>query len=419
VSAPLASLPDKFSYRLDLSGAATPRLLKRRPLHRWFYFPHSYSPELVDVILDSWGLPADSSLVDPFVGAGTTLVVAKERGHRAIGTDLSPLAILLANAKVADYDPEALRSATGAVVATVASDDRSPGPRSPRMTRALTDSEFAQFWKLSQAIVKTADPCRDFLLVALVGIVSRFSRAVSDGGWFRWLDKPEQAHLVLPTFSNQVDRMLADVEPITPSVVDQSPPLRQKALLHDARSIHSLGQVFDGLITSPPYPNRHDYTRVFQIELLLLGSDEDEVFRIRHNSLRSHVEAAAPPNADLGQYSVPPSLHGCLDEMPVDVDPRVPRMVRGYFEDMYLSLLSARRCVRPGGNLALVVGNVRHAGVVVPVDEILAEVGEEAGLQWTRTCVIRLRGNSAQQMGTYGRVPSREGIVFFRVPEHE
>ncbi|HIQ01500.1 MAG TPA: hypothetical protein EYH30_05155 [Anaerolineales bacterium] len=39
--------------RLDLSRAATPRLLRRRPVHRWFAFPHSYSPELVEAVLEA------------------------------------------------------------------------------------------------------------------------------------------------------------------------------------------------------------------------------------------------------------------------------------------------------------------------------------------------------------------------------
>ena len=81
-------------YRLDLARAATPRDLKDRPRHRWFYFPHSYSAELVNAILDDWQLPDDSYLLDPFVGAGTTMIVARERGINVTGFDLSPLSVL-------------------------------------------------------------------------------------------------------------------------------------------------------------------------------------------------------------------------------------------------------------------------------------------------------------------------------------
>ena len=73
--------------------------------------------------------------------------------------------------------------------------------------------------------------------------------------------------------------------------------------------------------------------------------------------------------------------------------------------------------IRPGGSLAFVIGNVRHAGIHIPADELLGEIGERAALQWQDTWVIRMRGNSAQQMGRFGRLPSRESVVFFRKVE--
>jgi len=255
------------------------------------------------------------------------------------------------------------------------------------------------------------------MLVGSVNILPQFSRAVADGGWFRWVEKPEQAGLILPAFRSKVQQMLDEIEEVKSAKYSCEQLNQTMAVQHDARCIHLLERTFDGLITSPPYPNRHDYTRVFQIELLALGHSEDSIFQLRHNSLRSHVEAYPPDGVPIIEgYHMPEALQACLDKMPSDVDQRILRMLRGYFEDMYLVLCSAKQSMKPEGKLALVVGNVRHAGVLVPVDEILATVGKMAGLYWTETWVIRLRGNSAQQMRKYGRVPSRESIVFFNSP---
>ena len=111
MSGSLPPLPKAFTYRLDLARAATSRLLKQRPVHRWFYFPHSYSPELVEAILDAWRLQAGSRIVDPFVGAGTTLLVARDRGYNGLGLDLLPLAVLVSNVKAANHDPQAIQTA--------------------------------------------------------------------------------------------------------------------------------------------------------------------------------------------------------------------------------------------------------------------------------------------------------------------
>ena len=78
---------------------------------------------------------------------------------------------------------------------------------------------------------------------------------------------------------------------------------------------------------------------------------------------------------------------------------------------MYLSLLEVSRILRNGGHAAYVIGNVRHAGVMVPVDEILGEMAPQVGLEFDKAWVLRRRGNSAQQMGEFGRQPARETVV--------
>jgi len=47
------------------------------------------------------------------------------------------------------------------------------------------------------------------------------------------------------------------------------------------------------------------------------------------------------------------------------------------------------------------------------VDELTAEIGEQAGLRCDKIIAARYRGNSAQQMRDHGRKPSRESIVVF------
>lgn len=62
------------------------------------------------------------------------------------------------------------------------------------------------------------------------------------------------------------------------------------------------------------------------------------------------------------------------------------------------------------------MGNAQYRGVPIAVDELTAEIGEQAGLRCDKLIVARYRGNSAQQMGKYGRNPSRESVVVFRRP---
>ena len=85
----------------------------------------------------------------------------------------------------------------------------------------------------------------------------------------------------------------------------------------------------------------------------------------------------------------------------------------GYFLDMYLCLREVARVCRGGAKMAFVVGNARYDGTALLVDEFTAELGERAGLACSEIRTVRWRGNSAQQMGRYGRAASRESVVMF------
>jgi hypothetical protein len=113
----------------------------------------------------------------------------------------------------------------------------------------------------------------------------------------------------------------------------------------------------------------------------------------------------------LRNYTEPVLLRDTIDAIPPDSDPRILPLLKGYFQDIYLSLLEVSRILCENGHAAYVIGNVRHAGVMIPVDEILAEMAPQVGLEFDKAWVLRRRGNSAQQMGEYGRDPSRETVV--------
>lgn len=412
LSAPeLPRLPEGFTYRLDLARAATPRLLQKRPVHRWFAFPHSYSPELVEAVLRDWNLPSGAAILDPFVGAGTTLLVAKEQGYEAVGTDLSPLAVLVSRVKVNTYDCHQLQTTLNELRLRWDRKD-SQGEAvtisaSERLKKAFTPAELSVLFGLREEILSLPEETiRDFFMVALLSILSEFSRAVADGGWFRWVERPDQARLIAPRFWEKAGEMIRDLLHF-----HECKGGKCEVYPLDARYLHYLKpRCFDALITSPPYANRHDYSRVFQIELLLIGQREEDIFTLRYRSLRSHVEARQPEN-DFEGYTPPALLTESLYQLPEKVDKRIRRMIEGYFQDMFLVLCSAKDVLKEGARVAMVVGNVRHAGVIFPVDEILATIGECAGYRFLESWVIRLRGNSAQQMGMFGRMPSRETVV--------
>ena len=182
-----------------------------------------------------------------------------------------------------------------------------------------------------------------------------------------------------------------------------------QASIADARSLPDDAGRYSAVITSPPYPNRHDYTRVFGVELLLGFLTSQETKQLRRQSIQSHPESR-PERPKSGRYSQPKTLGKLLARLKDDgVDRRISGMLGGYFEDIWCCLRETKRVCKPGSKLAFVVGNVRYGGHAVVVDELTAELGEDVGLRCKTIVAARYRGNSAQQMGRHGRHPS-EGI---------
>ena len=407
----MAGLPEGYVDRTDLAWAAKSALLLQAPIHRWFTFPHSYSQTLVETVIKEWNLRPADRVCDPFVGAGTTLVVAKDHGISAIGIDVSPLSVLVSRVKVTDYRAETLEAEWRRVRRLLPPTALPAIPAGmPLVRRAFTRTAWNWLMALRGVISEIERrEVREFFELAYLKAMRQVCRAQSDGGWLRWTRKRPSGNDLPQRMDAVVASMVSDIRAVGSRRTRQG---IWRACKGDARALPNGVREISAVICSPPYPNRHDYSRVFAPELLLAFCDEDGLKRLRYEAFRSHVEAQ-PPEYHLDGYQPPEPIARALKTLrnaPV-TDRRVRPMIQGYFEDIFLMLKALQECLIPGARLAFVVGNVRHAGVMVEVDEGLAEIGRRLSYRHDGTWVIRCRGNSAQQMGLFGRAPARESVV--------
>lgn len=376
------------------------------PVHRWFLFPHSFSGQVVDFLLDQWKLRKGSTILDPFVGTGTTLLSSQLKLHNAIGYDLSPLSVFVSNAKTARYSKkineywrELDQQLDGKVKSGIPC-------RSDILSRAFGARHWDVLQHIAYSIADVRNPkYKSFFQLALIRILHTFSKAKPSGGWLRWTSTSPSYTQVLPQFRQSVESMLCDVSRLTPPKVETC-----RAYFGDARNLPRPPRSIDAVITSPPYPNRHDYSRIFNIELSFAFLSDFQVQQFRRNSFRSHVEAKTDhhvsefiPSETL-KHTVARVEERCTDR-------RIPRMIEGYFEDMYLHLRAVRDVLVKRAPLAYILGNVRYHGIEIPVDQMCAEIAISLGFTVKQIKAVRYRGNSAQQMGIYGRHPSRESIL--------
>ena len=256
---------------------------------------------------------------------------------------------------------------------------------------------------------------RSFFSLAFMSILESVSNTSKSGGFLRIVNRDVSSNEVENLFYSKVTSMINDVREYNKLKHKKANSL---AKIGDARSLPTMRK-YDAVITSPPYPNRHDYTRIYSLEMIFdFVSSNDELKRIRYQTIRSHVEARKKYEAR--GYTKPAVLDILLNDVKKNGtnNPQVINMLEGYFEDMYLCLSGIHRSLKPKGKVGFVVSNVRYAGVNIVVDEILAEIGSEVGLTPKDIWVVRYRGNSSQHMRDYERKPSRESIIIWEKDDH-
>ena len=414
--------------RTDLRRSVTFQINKALPIHRWYSFSQGFSEPLVLDLIEELDLRPSMAVLDPFTGAGTTLLTCKRSDLGSIGVEISPFLTWITKLKVYPWKAEQIRPLLEMAEKT------KPPVGDPDglmflsyLNKAYAPKILAQLVGINRWIdgldVNSYD--KSFLHFGLISILEEVSQIRKHGSHYRYMLKTENAGLqklntqlispnqdVMLQYRQRIKQMLDDVE--SSGTLRHDP--RCQVICGDARKIPIASSSIDAVITSPPYLNRNVYLAQQKAEMSFLHMIESyEGYRsLVRRTFRSHVEA----EFDLHPSSKFPEVCKILDAMSLteNNNPKIPHMIAGYFEDMDATLSELSRVMKPGAMAAFVVGNSRWGGVVVPVDHILLMIAERHNFEPMKVLVTREKGNSPQQMRKYGRIPVRESVVIFRNP---
>ena len=107
-------------------------------------------------------------------------------------------------------------------------------------------------------------------------------------------------------------------------------------------------------------------------------------------------------------------LNGARDREELN-NANIPKMIANYFFEMNIVVRELARVLRKGGRVVMVNDNVQYHGEEIPVDLILSEFADAAGLDTESIWVLgRGKGNSSQQMGVHGRNELRKCVYVWR-----
>ena len=415
-----------------------------RAAHQWYRFVLSYPPHLVRDYIAKFGLEPGQRVLDPFCGTGTTLVECKKLGIASVGLEANPVAHFATQTKLAwDVDADRLLAHARHVAATAeamlqadgidesaelplfgksrASNLRGLTPEQEKLLLANSVSPLPlhKTFALLDAMAQHADPRfadyeRVALASALVNGISNIHFGPEVGVGPAKKDAP-----VLALWLNGIKAMAEDLRGLQGG--DQAEAVVHHADSRDVANI-LLPNSVDAVITSPPYPNEKDYTRTTRLESVLLGfiNTKEELRALKKGLVRSNTRGVY--KADTDDQLV--AGHPEIERIAADIERRrielgktsgfeklYARVTKLYFGGMARHLADLRGILRPGAQLAYVVGDqASYLRVMIRTGELLADIAKSLGYEVTGIDLFRTR------LATATREQLREEVVLLRWP---
>lgn len=455
-------ITDKFNRQ-----SVSYQLSKKDSLHRWLKYKEGFSAELVELLIQEFNIPKGGTILDPFLGSGTTALVSCINGINSIGFDILPMSEVSIKAKLAlySYDVQELNLLLQDIrnldvphnyrVCTPYISITKEGY--PQKT-SYEISYYTQYFNNSNYSAEA----KNLVTLCILNSLERISYSAKDGQYLRWdcrcpkIIEAEKARLAAgkKPFVVKLDKGTllslkeALVEEISVVIADIVALQSQKDNFKDTHCQFICGSALfempkigsntiNGVITSPPYCNRYDYTRTYAMELAYLGTDEAGIRSLRQELLSCTVEnktkvdrlqefyASIGRKDDFNRILKTVKENKALQEINYALEQRningeinnkgVLKMVDGYFTELTFIFAELHRLCKAGSYVAFVNDNVRYAGEVIPVDFLTTELAEQIGFKPIKIYTLKQKkGNSSQQMKKYGRVALRKSITIWQ-----
>lgn len=451
-------LENYFKPRFHIHSSLTRSLVsfqanKNRPIYRWYKYKEGFSASLVEYFIQKYEI-TKGKIFDPFAGSGTALFTASALGLDADGIELLQIGQQIISTKrllESDFTADDFNTLKRWAENLFWKDTQKQASLNElRITKgAYPEKTKEAIEKYLIAIQNENKQVQAVLFFALLCVLEVISYTRKDGQYLRWdyrsgrtqgkkiFDKGEILEFE-KAISNKISQILEDLHPTELAQQSFFPSSKQevtqgKIHLYDGSSLEIMptlaSEEYDGIITSPPYCNRYDYTRTYALELALLGADEKSLINLRQTMLSCTVEnrskdllkinpkwanaIIATDNQELLQAILKYLVN--QKEQKLLNNNGIPRMVRGYFYEMACIIAECARVMKPNAPLIMVNDNVRYAGASISVDMILSSIAENLGFHIENILVLPSgKGNSSQQMGEHGRDELRKCIYIWR-----
>lgn len=359
----------------------------RELTHCYHDYPARMIPQVAEKLLKTYA-PDAKLMFDPYCGSGTTLVEGMKRGADVVGTDLNPLACLIAKAKTIipnlqkldslfyDFDRFVPSASKINVPDEIAGISRLDFWFKPFVVEKLSiikdfieninDEAIKLFFKVAfSETVRESSNTRneEFKLYRYdAGRLEKFEPDVINIMRFK-LKRNRAGLQQFAAYLNRLNRMPDSTVYRLNSASDMPPEVKSNA---------------DIVVTSPPYGDSHTtvaYGQYSRLSAAWLGLEQPESVDRRLMGGKSVKEI---PIFDSDKLN---TAIGSIKQ----IDRKRALEVAAFYIDLNASMANVSEAVRPFGYACYVVANRKVKGVVLPTDDAVRRSFEKFGFEYITT----------------------------------
>ena len=345
-------------------------------------YPAKFFPELPRWIIQRYS-EVGETVLDPFMGSGTTNLEAMLLNRKSVGVDIDPFSRFLAQVKTTPLKVKALKSALllmDKYLRAYSSSTKAPLPVFPYRDSWFNPSALKELAYIKMGIeqLKVQQEIKNFLLICFSSIIrpssqadNNCTRTVIRQKLNKCVPKGYPLHLFRKRLENAIIGMTDLSYVATKSACVEIPS--------DCSATHLTqykDKVFSLALTSPPYVNAVDYPRTHQLEMYWLGFAKGSL----RNLKRAHVGTEVVQASEYAHFHKTglPSADRIIRSI-YKMDKRRAFIASKYLLDMVLNMREVFRVLRPGGRYVIVVGSNLIRGHIFENWRYLAEAALSLG----------------------------------------
>jgi DNA modification methylase len=401
----------------------------------------SFPPHPVNDYIRKFGITCEDTVLDPFCGTGTTVAECKKLGVDYVGVEANPVACFAARVKT-DWSPDphgliehACKIAAEAQQSIEESgyaddpvlifEDQTQGSLFSLhkesydllLTNSISPIPLHKTLALLSSIYSNRDDRfydheRLALAKAIVSPISNLQFGPEVGVGPQKGDAP-----VVSAWLDNIRCMAWDLE-----VVAKTRQGSGTIIGADSRNIATLLAPcsINAVITSPPYPNEKDYTRTTRLESVLLGfiKSKPDLQALKRGMVKSNTRGVYKTDTDDSWVEEHPEVQRIaaqIEARRVDLgktsgfERLYSRVTKLYFGGMARHLADLRSVLKPGAQLAYVVGDqASYLRVMIRTGELLADIAKSLGYEVIGIDLFRTR------LATATKEQLREEVVLLK-----